>query len=1059
MILCPACKEENPPKFRLCGYCGAPLQAAAAPPPAALPNQEVRKTVTIVFSDLVGSTALGEALDAEALHEVKERYFGAMAAEIARHGGKVEKYIGDAIMAVFGLPKAHEDDALRAVRAAADMQAALVGVNADLKARFGVELANRTGVNTGEVVAKADGGSDQKLATGDAVNLAARFEQSAPPGQIYFGESTWRLVRDAVEAESVGTITAKGKALPVPAWRLVRVVGHDGVARRHDRPLVGRDGELATLRAVYDEVRTQRVTRLVTVIAEAGTGKSRLVHEVLTHIAADARTVAGRCLPYGDGITFWPLSMMLRDAARIDAEEPPEQALARLREMVGADDVTERLASVAGLSDATFPLHEINWAARSVLESMAADVPVVALIDDIHWAEPAFLDLILHVLEQAENAPILLLAAARPELLEEQPNWGLGEGATRLVLGPLSDAASAQLLEDRLGGAALPDDVRARIVRAAGGNPLYAEQLLSMLIDSGALRQEADGRWVRAVEGGEIEVPPSIHALLEERLDRLARTERATVEPAAVIGYEFEHEALVTLAPEALKTQIDAQLGQLERKQFIHTERAAALDSLYRFHHHLVRETVYGGLLKRARANLHLRFVRWAEQAWEARALEMDEILAYHLEQAHRYLKELGPLDADGRAAGVQAAERLARAARRVFGRGDMHAASGLYSRAAAILPEDDPQRLKLLPDLAETLLERGDFTRAREVLAEAESRAERAGNVHVLAASRLMRMRVRLFSAEPGEWGEEALRLALEAIPMFELDEANLDLARAWRLIGFVHGVAGRYGEASDAVARSTVHARAAGDARLIARNGHALASSTLLGPTPVAEAIELCEQMRSDAAHDRQAQSKLMCTLAQLRAMNGEFDAARALVRDARALLQELGQGVVAASTGIDLLMVEWLAGDSAAAEPAVRADMAFLAEAGETYYLPTLAALLARAVREQGRDAEALELSRTAEQLAAADDLDSQSLWRSVRAPIVARAGQLDEAEALARSAVEMALQSDAPTAQADTLMELASVLRIAGREDQARAALGRARALYLAKGDRISAARAV
>jgi class 3 adenylate cyclase/tetratricopeptide (TPR) repeat protein len=1055
MIVCPACKEENPAKFRLCGYCGASLAGAVAPRPA-LPTQEVRKTVTIVFSDLVGSTALGEALDAEALHEVKERYFGAMAAEIARHGGKVEKYIGDAIMAVFGLPKAHEDDALRAVRAAADMQATLVGVNADLKARFGVELNNRTGVNTGEVVAKADGGSDQKLATGDAVNLAARFEQSAPPGQIYFGESTWRLVRDAVEAESVGTITAKGKSQPVPAWRLVRVVGQDGVARRHDRPIVGRDAELATLRAVYDEVRTQRVTRLVTVIAEAGTGKSRLVHEVLSNIAADARTVAGRCLPYGDGITFWPLSMMLRGVAQIDDEEPPEQGLARLREMVGDDDVAERLASVAGLSATTFPLHEINWAARSVLERMATDGPVVALIDDIHWAEPAFLDLIVHVLEQAQDAPLLLLAAARPELLEEHPDWGQGEGATRLVLGPLSDAASAQLLEDRLGGGALPPSVVTRIVKAAGGNPLYAEQLLSMLIDSGALREES-GHWVRATEGGDIEVPPSIHALLEERLDRLARAERATVEPAAVIGYEFEHEALATLAPEALKVQLDEQLGKLEKKQFIHTERAAALDSLYRFHHHLVRETVYGGLLKRARANLHLRFVRWAEVAWESRALEIDEILAYHLEQAWRYLKELGPLDAEGQAAGAQAAERLARAARRVFGRGDMHAAASLFGRAAALLPEDDVQRLRLLPDWAETLLERGDFARAREVLAEAEQRAERVGNAHVLAAARLMRMRVRLFSAEPGEWGEEALRLAHQAIPMFELDEANLDLARAWRLVGFVHGVAGRYGASSDAVARSAEHARAAGDARLIARNGHALASSTLLGPTPVAEAIELCEQLRTDTQHDRQAQSKLMCTLAQLHAMRGDFEPARALVIEARAQLRELGQGVVAASTGIDLLLVEWLAGDLANAELAVKADMAFLAEAGETYYLPTMAALLARTVREQGRDAEALELTRTAEQVAAADDLDSQALWRSVRAPILARAGQLDEAEALARSAVEMTQQSDAPTAQADALLELAAVLRLSGQHEASRDAAAQARELYVAKGDSVSAAR--
>lgn len=1058
MILCPACHEENPPKFRLCGYCGAPLHAAAPAAPA-LPTLEVRKTVTIVFSDLVGSTALGEALDAEALHEVKERYFNAMAAQVARHGGKVEKYIGDAIMAVFGLPRAHEDDALRAVRAAAGMQAALDGVNAQLKARFGIELANRTGVNTGEVVARADAGSsDQKLATGDAVNLAARFEQAAPPQQIYFGESTWRLVRDAVQAEAVGTITAKGKAQPVPAWRLLRVIGHDGVARHHAQRLIGRDAELATLTALYDEVRTQRCVRLVTVIGDAGAGKSRLVREVLERIAGDARSIAGRCLPYGDGITFWPLSMMLRGAARIDDEERPAQALERLREMVGDDDVTERLASVAGLSEASFPLHEINWAARSVLERMAALQPVVALIDDIHWAEPAFLDLVLHVAQQAQDAPILLLAAARHDFLETHPDWGQAEGATRLVLGPLTDAAAAEVLRALPGGEALPEAMAARIVKAAGGNPLYAEQLLSMLIDQGALRQEESGRWVRASERSDFEVPPTIHALLEERLDRLGRSERATVEPASVIGLEFEHEALAKLAPEALHGRLDENLQALERKQFIRTERDAALESVYRFHHHLVRETVYGGLLKRARAQLHLRFVRWAEEAYEARALEMDEILGYHLEQANRCLRELGPLDAEGLAAGAQGAERLARAARRVFGRGDMHAAINLFGRAVALLDPADPARLALLPDLAETLLERGDFPRAREVLAQAESLAESANNAHVLAASRLMRMRLRLISAEAGDWSEELLRLAHEAIPMFELDEADRELARTWRLIGFHHGVAGRYAESSDAVLRSTEHARRAGDARLIGRNAMGLAISTLLGPTPADEALQLCESLQEDTRDDRVAGSKLLCTLAQLHAMGGRFDTAREHYRRAREQLRELGEGVLAASTGIDLLLVEHLAGDLAAAEREASADYRFLSEAGETFFLSTLAALLSRAVRDQGRDDEAMVLSLAAEKVTAADDIDSQVLWRSIRAPMLARAGQLDEAEALARGAVAMVEGGQALAAHADALAELAAVLDIADRAAEAVAAMSEALALYERKGDHVSSARA-
>ena len=361
------------------------------------------------------------------------------------------------------------------------------------------------------------------------------------------------------------------------------------------------------------------------------------------------------------------------------------------------------------------------------------------------------------------------------------------------------------------------------------------------------------------------------------------------------------------------------------------------------------------------------------------------------------------------------------------------------------------------MPELGEILIELGDFAQARAVLAEAQATAERAADRRIAASARLLRMRVRLFSAEPGDCSEETLRVANEAIPLFESEGAHPELARAWRLIGLVHGIAARYGQSTDAVSRSMTHAQLAGDERLIARNATGLSSSRLLGPTPVPEAIELCEQMIAHGLSDRQAESKILCTLAQLHAMNGDFEKARALYRRGRALLRELGQGLNAAANGIDVLQVELLAGDLVSAEREVMADYEFLARAGETFYLSTMAALLSRVVRDQGRDDEALVFSQVAEGATAADDIESQALWRSIRAPILARAGKLADAELLARSAVELSQKSDGPQMRADTLSELAAVLKLAGRLVEARQAIDMAIGIYQAKGDIVSTAR--
>src|SRR5215218_9979482 len=504
MIVCPSCGEENPAKFRLCGYCGTPLVAQ-------LPAQEVRKIVSIVFCDLKGSTSLGESIDTESMREVISRYFDEMRTVLERHGGTVEKFIGDAVMAVFGLPVLHEDDALRAVRAARGMQLALTSLNEDLEQRFGVRLANRIGVNTGEVVA-GDAAAAQRLVTGDAVNVAARLEQAAGEFEVLIGELTYRLVRDHVEVESVEPLELKGKAERVPAYRLVDVVDRSPAAARGQTPLVGRDAEVAAIAAELERSLAERTCRLATVIGHAGVGKTRVLQ--------------GRCLPYGDGITFWPLIEAVRQAAGIDDRDAAADAREKLELLIGVDagDVYERVAAAIGLSDAHFPLQELFWGARKLFELLAESRPLVVVFEDIHWSEDAFLELVEQLLDSVENASVLIVCPARPDLLETRPEWGVREDAIRVVLEPLGAAHSEQVIDNLLGQSGLADEVRARVIGAAEGNPLFVEQLVSMLIDDGFLRL-VDDRWLPTTELPEGAVPPTIHALLAARLDALERAE------------------------------------------------------------------------------------------------------------------------------------------------------------------------------------------------------------------------------------------------------------------------------------------------------------------------------------------------------------------------------------------------------------------------------------------------------------------------------------------------------------------------------------------------------
>ena len=1050
MTVCPSCGEENPKRFRLCGFCGTQLVAGAPP-------QEVRKTVTIVFSDLKGSTSLGEKLDSESLQGLMSRYFDRMRDVLERHGGTVEKFIGDAIMAVFGLPKVHEDDALRAVRAAAEMQRTLVELNEELERDWGASLTTRTGVNTGEVVT-GDPRAGQRLVLGDAVNVAARLEQAAGEMEVLLGELTSRLVRDAVEAEAVEPLELKGKSKPVPAYKLVSIPSAPS-QEPATFPLIGRDSELALLTRELERAVDDRECRLVTLLGDPGVGKSRLVGEFSAAVGAEADVFGGRCLAYGRGITFWPLAEALRQAAGIVDDDAPPAARAKLSAIVDDDAVAERIASAFGLSEQQFLVDEVFWAVRRVLETLARRRPLVVVFDDIHWAEQTFLELIEHLVDTVRDAPLLLLCPARPILLEQRPSWAQRPKEVRLVLTPLSQADVALVLENLLGSPDIPEDARRRIVEAAEGNPLFAEQLLSMMVDEGLLRHD-DGRWVAAGDLSRLSVPPTIQALLAARLDQLEHEERLVLEAAAVVGQRFAQDAVQELVPDLAAKDVAAHLAALRRKQLVRPQRSDVHGArTFRFHHILVRDAAYQGILKRSRATLHERFVAWADRVnrLRDRESEFEEILGYHLEQAHGYLSELGPLDDHGRELGMRAAERLASPGRRAFARGDMPAAANLLRRAAALLPAHDRRRLELLPSLGEALGEIGEFAWAEVFLDEAVQGSGATGEPTLLARAELVRLLVGSHSKD-GWSQDEVVRRAEVSIPVFEAAGDDAGLAQAYRLLAWAHGTACRYDAAAAAAERAVEHARLAGDERQRTHAASQYAVAAVEGPKPVLEAIERCEEIVEQVTDDRRSCGTVMGHLGCLEAMRGRFDRARELCSTGRLLLQDTGLNVVAASRSQDSCIVEMLAGDPAAAERDLRRDFDALTEMGEAYLLSTIAGELARAVYVQGRIGEAEELSRIAEQFSAADDVTSQALWRSVRAKALALRGDPDSALGLAEEAVALLRVTDALVRQADALVDEAEVLGLLGRGAEARERLQEAIRLFERKGNFVAAEQA-
>ena len=949
--------------------------------------------MTVVFCDVSGSTALGERLDPEAMRRTMGRYFEEIRLIVERHGGTVEKFIGDAAMAVFGIPVAHEDDALRAVRAVAEIRERLTALGDELS----VALSFRTGVNTGEVVA----GEGETLVTGDAVNVAARLEQAAPPGEILIGASTLSLVRDAAIVEAVDALELKGKREPVPAFRLVAVdATADAFTRHLDAPLVGRVREQQRLRADFEGVVSERACHLFTVLGPAGVGKSRLMAEFLSTAGETADVLRSRCIHYGEDITYWPLVEILI--------------------AIGVDP-----GDVIGSSPA-----DTQLSFRKLIEERAAERPQIVVFDDLQWAEPLFLDLIEHVSDWSRDAPIFVLCVARPELLELRPGWGGGKlNATTILLEALS-AKDCELLISRLaGGARIADDVRERILQAADGNPLFIEEMLAMVSENGG---EA-----------EIVVPPTIQALLQSRLDRLGSGERDMIGRGAVEGQTFHRGTVQELAPPAERDDVPAHLLSLVRKELIRPDQPIYPDEeAYRFRHLLIRDAAYDSLPKETRAELHEAFADWLDR--HAALIEQDEIVGYHLERAYRNRSELDRADPRLDDLARRASAHLSRAAHGAEERGDMSAFCGLCQRAAELLPDGDPQRLELRFASAFPLVTAGRTNEAMVAARELESSVDPRYQAFGLLATTLADVQAGRFDARRAEAHLGTAR------SVFEACGDDVGLAWAGFLEAHMRWMHGQAALAATAARQAEAHARAAGDEPLAASIRSMTLMALSFGPASVAEAL-VAGQARLADAKGLVARAYAQLFVGKLLAMRGDLDAARELARAGVESSAEAGQLIEAAGGAQTVAFVELHAGAPESAEKILRASIVELDRLGNLGYRGTTALMLADILASRGAYDEAARWCAEVREMLNEDDLVDVIALDSLEGFLAAAAGSHAEGERLSRRAVTLATTTEMYECNGRSQEWHARTLAIVGKPVEARAAAAAALAVYEAKGD--------
>jgi predicted ATPase/class 3 adenylate cyclase len=811
---CPACGKELPGEFPFCPFCTAPLDESE-PPPAL----EERKVVSVLFCDLVGFTAASEQQDPEDVRARIRPYHARLRSEIESYGGTVEKFVGDAVMAVFGAPVAHEDDAERAVRAGLAILEAIAELN---EGDPELELQVRVGINTGEAVVALGARPEQGegIVTGDVVNTASRLQSAAPVGGVAVGEQTYRATSRVFEYEPLEPASAKGKAEPLSLWRARAARSRFGtdITRRYATPLVGRKLEKPLLIGTFERAAQQPSVQLVTIVGEPGVGKSRLVAELFAYLKTKpefTRWRQGRCLPYGEGITFWALGEIVKAEAGILESDSAEVASAKLEAAVSPENperqwLLQRLGPLVGLEASSAERKELFTAWRRYLEGLVAARQTVLVFEDLHWADEALLAFLEHLAEWSEGVPLLLLCTARPELYERRPGWASGQRNSHTInLPPLSDQETAELVSHLIATSVLGADLEQRVLERAGGNPLYAEEFVRLLAD-------------RDLSADEVELPESLQALIAARLDTLSPERKSLLQDAAVLGKVFWVGALAEIGGRD-QAELELALHELARKELVRPTRVSSMEgeSEYSFWHLLVRDVAYGQIPRAERARRHRAAATWIERKAGERVEDLAEVLAYHLLQALELAEAAGDTDQAEELA-APARRFLALAAERALGLDTAQAESRL-ARALELCPADDPERPELLLRWADAAFQAGRPREAAAALDEALAAFRARGENEAEARTLIQLARVTHVLG-----GGRQVALAAEAVDLLEQESTSPALIAAYTQLAAAHFLAGSYGEAIAAADRAVQLAQKLGlpePVRAMGRRGFARA------------------------------------------------------------------------------------------------------------------------------------------------------------------------------------------------------------------------------------------